>query len=161
MSGVEVRPATVADAAGIARVHVQSWRETYTHLVEPGELDALDIEARERRWAGLIAGDEVQVWVAALDSAVVGWASTGRGRGGDAPRPLELEGIYLLAAQHGSSAGQELLDAAIGDVPAFLWVADHNPRATAFYRRNRFEFDGARQTHPLVRTPIVVRRMVR
>jgi len=40
-------------------------------------------------------------------------------------------------------------------------VADDNPRATAFYHRNGFEFDGARQTHPLVRTPIEVVRMVR
>ena len=27
--------------------------------------------------------------------------------------------------------------------PAFLWVAQNNPRAQAFYARNRFRADGA------------------
>jgi hypothetical protein len=36
-----------------------------------------------------------------------------------------------------------LLDAAIGDRPASLWVLDDNPRAREFYRRNGFAPDGA------------------
>lgn len=161
MSEVQVRPAVLADAAGIAEVHVLAWRETYSRLLVPGELDDLEVEPRAQRWAALIAADDVEVWVATLGGRVIGWASTGRGRGRDAPRALELEGIYVLAAHHGSAVGQHLLDAAIGDAPAFLWVADDKPRATAFYHRNGFAFDGARQTHPLVRTPIDVLRMVR
>jgi len=35
-----------------------------------------------------------------------------------------------------------LLDAALGDQPALLWVAEQNPRAIAFYQRNGFSFDG-------------------
>ncbi|MEP7765155.1 hypothetical protein [Sanguibacter sp. 25GB23B1] len=31
---------------------------------------------------------------------------------------------------------------------AMLWVAKQNPRAVAFYRRNRFELDGAEQIDP-------------
>ena len=161
MTGFDVRPATVDDADGIARVHIQAWRETYARLLVPGELDDLEFEPRAHRWAGLIAGEDVEVRVATLGEQVIGWASTGAGRGRDAPRPFELEGMYVLARHHGSGVGQRLLDAAIGDAPAFLWVADDNPRATAFYYRNGFTFDGARQTRPLVRTPIDVVRMVR
>ena len=165
VSGFVVRRASAEDAAGIARVHVVTWQQTYAPLVEPGELDDLPIEPRTARWAELIAGDQVEVWVAQDGDDVIGWASAGAGRGRDAPRDreleLELEGLYLLESHHGSGAGQALLDAAIGGSPAFLWVADRNPRATAFYRRNGFMFDGARQTHPLVHTPIDVLRMVR
>ena len=160
MSRPAVRPAVVEDAADIARVHIQAWQETYSRLVEPGELDGLSVDRRSERWAALVGGVEPAVWVVTLDGQIVGFASTRVG-GDDAPRPRELSGIYVLAAQHGSGAGQRLLDAAIGDSPAFLTVAADNPRAHAFYRRNRFELDGHTESHVLVRTPIAVVRMVR
>jgi hypothetical protein len=37
------------------------------------------------------------------------------------------------------------------DGPAVLWVADPNPRAQAFYRRNRFTVDGAERVEDGVR----------
>jgi L-amino acid N-acyltransferase YncA len=157
----EVRRASVEDARSVAQVHVIAWQETYASLLAPGELDDLPVEPRAVRWAGLIAGEQVRVWVATASGQTIGWASVGPGRGRDAPRDRELEGLYLLADYYGSGAGQALLDAAIADSPAFLWVAERNPRATAFYQRNGFELDGARQTHPLVHTPIDVVRMVR
>lgn len=160
MSRPAVRPAVVEDAADIARVHIQAWQETYSRLVEPGELDGLSVDRRSERWAALVGVGEPEVWVVTLDGQIVGFASTRVG-GDDAPRPRELSGIYVLAAQHGSGAGQRLLDAAIGDSPAFLTVAADNPRAHAFYRRNRFELDGHTESHVLVRTPIAVVRMVR
>lgn len=52
--------------------------------------------------------------------------------------------IYVLASEYGSGAAQALLDATLGDSPASLWVADPNPRAQAFYRRNGFLPDGER-----------------
>jgi ribosomal protein S18 acetylase RimI-like enzyme len=91
----------------------------------------------------------------------VGFASAGTGREHEVVRPIELEAIYVLAEHHGTGAGQQLLDAAIGDSPAFLFVAEANPRATRFYERNGFAFDGEVECYPLVRTPIVSRRMVR
>jgi ribosomal protein S18 acetylase RimI-like enzyme len=160
MSGLLVRAATVDDAEGIARVHVRSWQETYAGLVAPGELDELSVERRAQRMAvNLAAGAEV--WVAEADGAVVGFSSIGGGDHVEQPRPLELGTLYVLESHHGSGAGQALLDAAIGDSPAFLFVADHNPRATRFYQRNRFAFDGVTANHQLVRTPILSLRMVR
>lgn len=38
----------------------------------------------------------------------------------------------VLASHYGSGAGQQLLDAAVGDGGAYLWIADENPRALAF-----------------------------
>ena len=65
--------------------------------------------------------------------------------------------LYLLAAHHGSGLGQRLLDAAIGDGPAFLWVAEDNPRARAFYSRNGFRWDGLQRTEPGFEDMAVVR----
>ena len=157
---MNIRPATVDDAAGIARVHIQSWRETYSALVEPGELDHLSLERRTDRWRQII-GDGGQVWVALSGDEVVGFAGLGGGDHEDPPRPIELGSLYVLAEQHGSGAGQGLLDAAIGDSPAYLFVAAHNPRATRFYERNGFALDGVTEQHTLAITPILALRMVR
>jgi GNAT superfamily N-acetyltransferase len=155
-----VRPATFDDPAGIARVHILAWQETYASLVEPGELDELSVERRAERWAANLAGG-ADAWVAEADGGVIGFASIGGGDHEEQPRPLELSHLYVLADHHGMGAGQALLDAAIGDSPAFLFVADRNPRATHFYQRNGFAFDGVTENHTLVRTPIMSRRMVR
>ena len=160
MSAPTVRPATVDDAAAIARVHVLAWQQTYSPLVEPGELDDLSAERRAERWAANLAAGAA-AWVAETDGAVVGFASIGGGDHAEQPRPLELGALYVLADHHGSGAGQALLDAALGDAPAFLFVADRNPRATRFYERNGFAFDGASEEYPLVRTPVISLRMVR
>ena len=159
---MSVRAATVADAPGIARVHIRAWQQTYAHLVEPGELDDLPVEPRAAHWERIIADHAFTVCVAEAGGELVGFASAGEPDiPDDAPRPLALGAIYLLAEFHGSGLGQQLLDATIGDAPAFLFVAEGNPRAIRFYERNGFVLDGVRDVHPLVRTPITSVRMVR
>ena len=159
MSGFVVRTATVDDAAGIARVHIRSWQETYAPLVEPGELDGLSVERRAERWTRDLA-DGSEAWVAEREGAVIGFSSTS-GDHAERPRPVELGMLYLLEESHGTGAGQALLDAAIGDSPAFLFVARDNPRAIRFYERNGFAFDGVSEQFAFRRTPIVSLRMVR
>ena len=156
---MDVRPALASDARRIAEVHIQAWREAYAHLVPQDALARLSVEQRELRWAELIPAPSPRVWVAVDDGAIVGWATDSRGHG--TPRDLELEGLYILASHYGTGVGQELLDAAIGTAPAFLWVASENPRAQAFYARNGFDADGATDTHSLAGTPVEAMRLVR
>ena len=150
-----IRRAQVADAPGIARVHWDSHQTTY---VGPGrvardKVEALTMVIRVSFWTAnlAIANDvypppegfhRMAIWVAEVDGEIVGWANTSTGRDADRPRDLELEGLYVLDAHHGTGVGQALLDAAVGDRPAYLWVLADNPRARAFYRRNGFEPDG-------------------
>jgi L-amino acid N-acyltransferase YncA len=158
---ITVRVAADDDAPRIAAVHVQAWREAYAHLLPAAFLASLDPVARSTRWHRVIADLTVTVCVAERDGAVVGWATAGPGRDEQPVRDRELEGIYVLAAMHGSGAGQALLDAAIGDAPAYLWVADDNPRAQAFYARNGFRRDGAMKTERLGDNELLAARMVR
>jgi len=172
MSEIVVRRATAADAAGMARVHVRAWQETYRGQASDESLDAPDaVERREAMWGrGLGAEPERagRIAVAVLESEaspgsdseigpesdsetrtaaggeIVGIAWAGPARGEDPPAESELYVLYLLAAHHGSGAGQALLDEVLGGAAsASLWVADPNPRAQAFYRRNGFAPDGA------------------
>jgi len=149
------------DAAGIARVHIQAWRECYAHLLPAEALAGLQQGSREDKWRAIIIAAASNVWVACAGTEIVGWASAGAGRDDDAPRPWELKGIYVLASQYSSGAGQALLDSAVADGGAYLWVAEQNPRALAFYRRNGFVPDGATASQELVSTPIRILRMVR
>ncbi|WIB26216.1 GNAT family N-acetyltransferase [Curtobacterium sp. MCSS17_015] len=161
---VTVRPAVDADAPGIAGVHVQAWREAYAHLLPAAFLASLDPVTRTTRWRRTIAGASAagtSVAVAEHGGAVVGWATAGPGRDDPSVRDVELTGIYVLAAMHGGGAGQLLLDAVLGDAPAFLWIADDNPRAEAFYRRNGFRRDGTTKTERLGDNALLAARMVR
>lgn len=138
---IAIRPAVVADAATIAGIQVTGWRETYAQLLSPGFLAALRPRTEMFR-AGIERG--AHVVVAELDGELVGYAFAGPAAEADAPRDWALWHLYQYARVHGSGTGQALLDAAVGDRPAVLWVAEDNPRAQAFYRRNGFEPDGAR-----------------
>lgn len=139
----QVRRATVDDADAIGRVHYLAHVETYTGHFPPGIIESNPPERRARMWRRVIGEQLGEVWVAQAHDAIVGFASTGPPRDEEPPRDLELGTIYLLAAHHGSGLGQALIDAALDDRRASLWVLDENPRAIAFYRRNGFHPDGA------------------
>ena len=143
LGGATIRPAEPGDAEGLARVHVQAWRESYTHLLSPDFLAGLSVPRRQEVWRQLLANPAESCVVAVAGGEVVGFCATHSG--GDGPRDLELWGIYVLASWHGTGVAQRLVDAAVGDRPCYLWVAEDNPRAHAFYRRNGFAPDGTRQ----------------
>jgi GNAT superfamily N-acetyltransferase len=131
------------DVGAVAACHVACWREAYAHLLSPGYLAALDPGDFRRRWAGSLADPSRPSWVAEVDGRVVGFSGTCPSRDQPPVRQLELRCCYLRRAWQGSGLGQQLLDRALGDVAASLWVAEDNPRAHAFYRRNGFRPDGA------------------
>ncbi|WP_295818154.1 GNAT family N-acetyltransferase [uncultured Microbacterium sp.] len=158
---VRVRPASVDDARGVAEVHVQAWREAYVRQLPATVLAGLRVEPRIERWASIIEDDVTDVFVAEVDGRIVGWATAGDGRDDDRPTSRELEGIYVLAAHHGTGAGQLLLDAAIGAGDAYLWMMDDNPRAEAFYLRNGFVRDAIERDQLFAGHPIHIVRLVR
>jgi GNAT superfamily N-acetyltransferase len=149
MGSLVVRQARAEDAKAMARIHVQSWRETYRGLMADEILDRPDfVERRERFWTAALGDERYSaniVAVAERGGELVGIASAGPAEDPDARWPVQLFVLYVLAADHGTGAGGDLLAAVIGDDPAGLWVADPNPRAQAFYRKHGFRPDGARK----------------
>ena len=158
---IEVRRAVQADARAIAEVHVRGWQEAYAHLAPAENLARLSVAQRELRWSEIVQLEDASIWVALDDGRVIGFAGSSPSRDDDAPRGLELQSIYVLASHHGTGAGQALLEAALGDAPAFLWVADDNPRARAFYARNGLFPDGVTKVGPVAGTEILEARLVR
>lgn len=157
-----VRTPVPEDAPGIARVHTQSWQETYTGLVPERFLGDDALHSREAMWTRMLADPSrrVRVRVAVVGETIIGFTGTGQPREDDPAREHALHLLYVLGEHHGTGAGQALLDAVLGGEPAQLWVAEANAHAIHFYERNRFRADGASLTDPALEDLCEV-RMVR
>lgn len=146
-TAVVIRNALVEDAEAISELRIASWRSAYAGMLSPEFLASLpDTSANWRR--GVERG--LAIPVAERDGRLVGFAVAGSVREDDrdSGRELQLGLLYTLPEVFGTGVGQALLEAAIGEASAVLWVAEQNARAIAFYRRNGFEPDGRRKLDP-------------
>jgi GNAT superfamily N-acetyltransferase len=140
---MHIRPAHAHDVTAIARVHVESWRTTYTGIVPDDFLASLSYAQRERLWHQFLTppGNQTIVYVAAdASDQVVGFASGGPERSGDTIYTGELYAIYLLAAYQRRGIGRQLMTTLVsrlfqdGMTALLLWVLAANP-ARQFYER--------------------------
>lgn len=158
---VRIAPPLVGDAEQLADLHLDVWEEAYADLM-PASVFTDRRSRRDERvasWSGIIAegsSDNLLAW--SPDGRLLGFSSTGAGRDpDDGLPPLELMALYVRASSYGTGVGHALLEAAIGDSPAYLWVLDGNARAIGFYERHGFAFDGATKPEDVG----LERRMVR
>ncbi len=148
-ASVYIRSARLEDADALAAAHVRAWRETYTDEVPERVYAEMDREGAEH-WARRLddpQGSTTWLAVERESGQVAGFALAEAPGPGDL-RPLRLGALYVLTGWQGQGTGQALLQYALGDAPAYLWVAEHNLRAQAFYQRNGFDLDGARHADP-------------
>lgn len=143
---IDIRTADADDAAGIARVHINTWQVAYDGLIPADHLDQLDEEARTQQWTQILddpAGLPVQVAVSS--GTVIGFISVGRSR--DQPsNPLqgEVYALYVDPEWWRQGVGRRLHDRGVdlmrsaGFASATLWVLDGNERAIAFYLRQEW-----------------------
>ncbi|MDQ1084876.1 MULTISPECIES: GNAT family N-acetyltransferase [Microbacterium] len=133
------RRARIADAEAIGRFQTRAWEQAYRGLVADEYLDATTWQVRAARWRDRMASGERKVWLAEVDRALVGVASTEKTDAHRSDLPAtELASIYVDSAWHGRGVGSQLLECAIGDLPAHLWVFDANARAQRFYATHGF-----------------------
>lgn len=145
--GIRVRAAVEGDVPLMARLHVESWRETYRGVMPDAVLDDPEfIPRRERFWTAALTDPRYaanQIAVAERDGLLIGIAMAGPVIESDVKWAAQLYVLYTYAAVHGLGAGAALLDAVIEpETSAGLWVADPNPRAQKFYRKHGFLPDG-------------------
>ena len=149
-SSLTIRRARVEDAAQMALVNVRCWQETYRGLMSDDVLDDPGFPAaRERFWTAALTDERYRdnrVAVAERDGRMVGIAMSGPPLDAGATCARQLYVLYVYAADHGTGAGQALMEAVVHpEESVVLWVADPNPRAQAFYRKHGFVADGATQ----------------
>ncbi|HEX5012756.1 MAG TPA: GNAT family N-acetyltransferase [Candidatus Limnocylindrales bacterium] len=153
MKGVTIRAAVIDDAAGIAHVHVESWRAAYKGIVPQDFLDAMSEERRTGQWTDILTARTYRNWVAVVDGRIVGFAGTAAPDANDAPDlasgALELATIYVLREAWDTGVGRALMNKVVGDCRGHgtpelvLWVFTANARARRFYERAGWLPDGA------------------
>ncbi|MCX7521751.1 GNAT family N-acetyltransferase [Microbacterium sp. STN6] len=120
------------------------------------------IGRRERFWTAALSDprySENRVAVAERNGTLIGIAMAGPAMDVDADWSSQLYVLYTYAAVHGSGAGAALLNTVIEPTATGgLWVADPNPRAQAFYRKQGFVPDGTSKVEERVREIRMVRR---
>mgnify|MGYP000234551644 CR=1 FL=1 len=144
-----IRRAVPADAATIARVHVQSWREAYRGIIPEPYLDRLSLRAHEQQWQRSFA-DGGWAFVAEWEQRMVGFAGAGLSRSRH-DISGELFVLYVLRVCHGRGIGRALFDAChyelarCGHRGLLVWVLKDNQPARAFYERLGGELAGESQ----------------
>jgi ribosomal protein S18 acetylase RimI-like enzyme len=140
MSRLErTRPASVEDAAAIARVHVAAWRTSYRGLLPDEFLASLSEPNYQERWKRAIGEGSSLVYVTEEHRGIVGFASGGRERAGEDGFAGELYAIYLLEDAQRRGHGRELVRAIVGGLrdmgltDMIVWVLRDNVAARRFY----------------------------
>ena len=152
MSAITIRQATSEDTPAIARIINASWRTAYAGIVPQDALDALSDEKKQAQLAaGLERSPEMYYYLLELGGTPVGTASLHPTRDEDLPEAGEFSFFYVLPSCWRGGYGTLLLkhierEAQTRCFPLLCcWTLEENARAIAFYEKNGFRRDGAKQ----------------
>jgi ribosomal protein S18 acetylase RimI-like enzyme len=125
ITGITIRPATAADAAGVADVYLASFKATY-------DFPLAHTDDQVRAWIRDVVMPTGGTWVALdADGAIVGMMVVALG---------DLDQLYVRPDRLGEGIGRRLLDIAKERSPdgLTLYTFQVNERARRFYERHGF-----------------------
>jgi GNAT superfamily N-acetyltransferase len=111
---LRVRLATRADAAAIARLHLENWRAAYRDIVPDDLLDGITAVSRFLHWDGVLADPDGAEFVYVAEDAhgrLLGIASGGPELGGDSCYRGEVYVLHVRSEAQGRSVGRALMRA--------------------------------------------------
>lgn len=159
---VQIRPATMNDAAEVARVAAEMFPDACPHYVTlEAQREHIARNLSEEAVAGWLANPSYRVLVAVVDGEIIAYSlviNYAAGEGPEdvpaeviAPAPTYLSKMYTAAKWRGSGISGGMIEAAVQDARAtahgtqvVLGTAVQNKRARRFYRKHRFETVGRR-----------------
>lgn len=147
---IRIRPATLADAETIARVHIQAWQESYRHIFAHEYLESLSYSDRlEFRKRMLAEPSPKELHLVVVDGDhIIGFCDAGPRHSVESTEPGEVYAIYLLESHKNQGIGTKLIQMAHefladrGFTPYVVWVLEENTSACRFY-----ESRGGKSTH--------------
>jgi steroid delta-isomerase-like uncharacterized protein len=139
----EIRRATTADVAAIAKLHAESWRSAYRGSLSDEYLDGKVFADRGSAWQEKLSSrdsDSILLLVAFHDGQPVGFVCAILDE--DEEWGALLDNLHVLPAWKGKGLGRKLMAEAARWVarerprsPLHLWVLSENEEARAFYQR--------------------------
>lgn len=140
-----IRSAHASDAAGIARVHVETWVDAYAGLLPERHLVRLQPHSHAIAWDRRLASLEGRAGtlVAEIGDEIVGFAHFGIGRDGTGRQTTEGEifMLYVATDWRDQGVGRALMKGAFaalqtgGESSVSVWCLAENRAAIGFYQR--------------------------
>lgn len=130
-----IRTATVDDVAAIARIHVQSWQETYAEMLYPHIVAEQTIETRLQLWSQVLQLKNHIILLYEDAGQVQGFIDVSLN---EEKGIAKIMALYVLKAVQKQGVGKALFEQALQDIhpmqypQILLNVYDQNP-ACQFY----------------------------
>lgn len=143
MTEITFRRATVDDAAAIATLRVDSWRDTYRGVMPDAFLDNMRAEESAAMWVQVLTAGVagICVYVAQAGTEIVGFAAGMLLTPEKFDCNAELTAIYLKPIAQRGGVGRRLLALVAGALQQggasglLVWVIADNQAARQFYER--------------------------
>jgi len=141
---LKIREALPADAAAVARVQVETWHTTFVGTLPRDFLDGINLEAQTPRWDEELNDPSRASFVFVAETGggeVVGFASCGPERKGDAEFDGEFYAVYILEAFQRAGLGRALALAVVERLAAagfrsmLVWALEVNDAGRRFYEK--------------------------
>lgn len=139
---MRIELANTGDAKEIAKVHVDSWLDSYRGIIPDAYLDSLAYDERAERWKKILSDKVVGNYTRVArdeQNKIVGFVSVGANREPLIKSDGEIYGIYLAKAVRKTGLGKKMIVAGLeqlfrsGFYQAAIWVLAENP-ALGFYK---------------------------
>jgi ribosomal protein S18 acetylase RimI-like enzyme len=111
-----IRTATAEDAESIARIHIETWRTSYTGIVPQAHLDKLDVNRRADGLRKILSEsdrDETYLLAETDDGEALGFAAIGPNRKSGLNYGGEIYAIYVLEEYQHRGIGRLLFDESV------------------------------------------------
>jgi ribosomal protein S18 acetylase RimI-like enzyme len=154
---MQVRPATISDAASIAHIHVETWRVAYKGHIPDSVLVSLSIEKRTTFWQERLAKVSGNIFAAEKDGSIIGFCDLRSPQENGEPLGTtgEIGALYVLQTFWRMGAGRMLLNSALKEAgrrgyhSVSLGVLASNDAARNFYEAIGFATNGEVKTEKL------------
>ena len=106
---IKIRQATARDANAIAKVHIDTWRDTYAGIIPDRILLEMSLRRHSATWSvefGKRRNGHTVVVAEDSRAGVVGFGSGGRARYRNLPYDGEVYTLYVLTDYRGQGVGK-------------------------------------------------------
>ncbi len=126
-----IRKASVYDASGIAKVHYEMFKKSYSNIYPEDVMGRVDVEKTKRKWIKILTEDNDVLVAEASDGRIVGFVKGHPLQTG--PYDSEISAIFLFDKYQNSGLGKTLFFRALKELQknkcesTIVWCNKDNP----------------------------------